>query len=340
MKAFFISVLLLIWSFSVAQIQITQQDMPLPGDTFRISTSSNLSGINYQYGGSNKVWDFTSLTASGQEMRDYRSIASTPIIFNIVFAYPLVATVAAKRPDMQLATVSFTDGYNFYKTSSSQFAEVGFGANIQGAPIPVKYQSDDVIYHLPLSFGDLDSSDAAWNVSIPSLGSVYETRHRVTKVDGYGQVKIPLGTFTCLRLKSTVYQRDSIIYSGSPFPLPVIPTSYVEYIWLAAGMPAPVVKVTERAMVKEVEYMDSIQSFVGIKEKLNESNWTFYPNPVRNQLSIQGLNQGDKVEILDVQGQVVETLHGNGNFSIKHLERGLYFLRKENSNKIQKLIIL
>jgi hypothetical protein len=316
-----------------AQITIDKNDMPVPNDTFRISTAANASSFNFKQTGTNFTWDFTGLQASSQKMESYVSISSTPAIYNLVFMYPFVATIARERPDANIGTISITEGYNFYKNTSSEFKEVGFGAKIQGAPIPVQYQSPDIIYRFPMNYGNTDSCDAAWHVNVPSLGYISEKKHRVNEVDGWGTVKTPYGTFSCLRIKSVVLQEDSFHYDSIPLPFPSIPSKYTEYIWLAKNTGFPIVKATERMMNTTVEYIDSIKSFAGFGEVPVAAGLNIFPNPASAKLTISfGANQNSNavVRIYSVGGKEVYRRDVTGKnqttIDVSGFEKGVYFI--------------
>lgn len=332
---------------SKGQITITSADMALANDTFRLSTAANAQLFDFELTDTNYLWDFTGLMASSQRLEDYVPISGTPSIYNLVFMYPTVATIAAKRPNTQFATITITDGFNFYKKTSSKFSEVGFGANIQSIPLPVKYQTEDVIYRFPMTYGAMDSSISNWNVAIPSLGSIYEVRNRVNQVDGWGIVKTPYGDFSCLRIKSVVNQKDSIKYDASPIPLPVIPQTYTEYIWLAPSIGYPVLKATERNMVTTVEYLDSIKYFINLKDvsKANSDSWRIFPNPSAESFCIQSDIKFEmaKIVVYSVDGKKIFTASVKESqlIDVKNWAEGLYFvhIEFENQNIIKKLII-
>ena len=343
---------LLIVSFlftaSYAQISIDKNDMATPNDTFRISSAANVSSFNFINTGTNYSWDFSGLTSKGQTLEHYVAISATPAIYNVVFMYPFIATFAQVRPDAQIATISITDGYNFYKNTTSSLKEVGFGAKVQGAPIPVQYQSADVIYKFPMNYNNLDSSDSYWQLSIPSLGFISEKKHRVNQVDGWGSVTTPYGTFNCLRLKSTVYQVDSFHYDSIPLPFPAIPQTYTEYIWLAKNTGFPVVKATVRGMATTVSYIDSIKSFVGINPPKAEESFSFYPNPTNEIINIAINSTSEKsfnLRIFNVVGELVleESLSGQKNqtLNVAHLKKGVYFVTvKLTDRTISKRLII
>lgn len=329
-----------------AQITITASDMVAVNDTFRVSIATNSQNYNFALTDTNYNWSFTMLTAIDQRLDDFVAVSSTPALYNLVFQYPLVATIAGKRPDAQIATVTMTNGFNFYKTSNTAFTEVGFGSIIQGIPLPVKYQTNDVLYHLPVVYDDIDSSFCSWNVSIPSLGSIYETRKRINHVDGWGTLTTPIGTYSCIRIKSEVFQRDSIRYDANPIPLPVIPQHYIEYIWLTQGKGVPVLKAIERAGSVQVEYLDTIKSFTGFEKQIANfnNNPEIVPNPANNYISVYypDFDKLINLKIYSVDGRFIieKSVFSEESVDISAMNSGLYFIQIIIDNQIitKKLI--
>lgn len=332
------------------QISIVSTDMATPNDTFRISNAANASSFNFKTTGANYNWDFSGLVSNGQTLEHYVAISATPAIYNVVFMYPFVASFAQVRPDVKIATITIDEGYNFYKNTTASLKEVGFGAKIQGMPIPVSYQSADVIYKFPLNYNNVDSSNSYWNISIPSLGYLEEKKHRVNKVDGWGSITTPYGSFNCIRVKSVVKQVDSFHYDSIPLPFPAIPQTYTEYIWLAKNIGFPIVKATTRGLTTTVSYMDSIKSFVGIKPISLHQNEeiTLFPNPTTGHINLKLYSEFDgkvDLKIYDVLGNMVmqETISSSHNtiIDVSHLKKGIYFVSVNLTDRtISKRLII
>lgn len=347
MKLHLLTLALIVSFMAHGQITIQKADMPIPNDTFRISTASNASQFVFKNTGANYTWDFTNLQSGGQNMESYVSVSSTPLIYNIVFPYPLVSTIARERPDVNIAVISLQNGYDFFKATNSDFRQVGFGAEIQGLPLPVQFTSADVLYRFPMNYGNIDSCDAAWSVSIPNLGYLGEKKHRINKVDGWGTVKTPYGNFQCLRMMSIVNQTDSFHYDSIPIPFPAIPQKFVEYYWLAKGVGFPIVKVTQ-GITTTVEYIDSIMVFPGWNENVNHQNvMRVYPNPAKDfvQIGFNKVVENCEIKLMDTEGRLIKhDFIEQANFykfDVRNLEKGVYFvsLQTKNWREVKQLII-
>lgn len=346
-KIYFLSLLLSITLFATSQINIISSDMPSTNDSIRMSTALNASLYDFTITGTNYTWNFSQLIASSQRSERFMSVSSTPIIYNIVFYSK--SNLASKRDDMNVMNINITNGYNFYKNSTADFRQVGYGASVNGSPIPVSFKSDDVIYRFPIAYGNVDSSDSEWEVNVPNLAYVNETIHRVNTVDGWGTITTPYGTYQCIRLKSVVQQEDTIYYTSTGMGLK-LPQNFTEYIWLSKDLPFPILKATVSQFgAANVEYSDSARQFVGINKVNNtNSNLLLYPNPSSEGFTINvsySINKHSTLTILDAQGKILynEKFRGmfSKQFSKDFLKPGFYLIQWNNGSSIQtkKLII-
>ncbi|PJA07855.1 MAG: hypothetical protein COX70_05360, partial [Flavobacteriales bacterium CG_4_10_14_0_2_um_filter_32_8] len=64
-----------------AQITITNNDMPNVNDTFRLSTTNNIQGLDPVLTGTNYSWNFSTLVPSSQRLDTFFSVSSTPLAY-------------------------------------------------------------------------------------------------------------------------------------------------------------------------------------------------------------------------------------------------------------------
>ena len=346
-RIYFITLLLSITLVATSQITIISSDMPSANDSIRMSTALNASLYDFTITDTNYTWDFSQLIASSQRSERFMSVSSTPLIYNIVFFSK--SNLASQRDDMNVLNINITNGYNFYKNSTSDFRQVGYGASVNGSPIPVTFKSDDVIYRFPIAYGNVDTSDSEWEVNVPNLAFINETIHRVNTVDGWGTITTPYGSYQCIRLKSVVQQEDTIYYTSSGMGLK-LPQNFTEYIWLSKDLPFPILKATVTQFGSAtVEYADTARQFVGIdKTPSTNSYLKLYPNPSREGFTINisnSMNEHSNLTILDAQGKVLYNEEFRGKyskqFSKDFLKPGFYLIQWSNGSSIQtkKLII-
>lgn len=79
-----------------------------------------------------------------------------------------------------------------------------------------------------------------------------------------------------------------------------------------------------------------------IENNFNESPFIIYPNPSGKDIYIKSDFSFDKVEIIDLNGRKIKTLHAENNrVNVESLARGIYMMRIDSDNKsvFKKVII-
>ena len=262
--------LLLSGTLANAQVTITQNEMPHSGDQlFRTQAMLNPL-LNYTNTGPNTTWNYTNLAANGQGSKSYQSVSSTNIVYSLVYADIFFnsnranhATDGVDVPFYDLLPIE--DPYTFYFRSSSVYRKVGYGAEIAGIPIPITMSQQDVIYELPLNFGNTSTSNSRYSIDIPTLAYYGYSQKRVNTVDGWGVVNTPAGSFNALRVKTTIAGRDSIqvdqVSLGFGIERPLI----TEYKWLSPGRRVPVLQINTAKLfgteiITEIFFFDEPRS--------------------------------------------------------------------------------
>ncbi|MEO8148785.1 MAG: PKD domain-containing protein [Bacteroidia bacterium] len=245
-----------------AQISITQAEMPHSGDTARLTKAVNNPFLNYSATGANHNWDFTSLKADVQELRDFKSVSSTGLLYAIIYAdiffNPNRANVATSGTFAIPANgfLTIDNPYNFYYRNSSVYKQVGIGSditafNIPLGGIPTTFDQQDIIYNLPLNFADQDTSNSAYHITIPLVPFGYAFRQtRINNVDGWGSLQTPHGTYDVIRVKTTLLAHDSLGFDtlGIP-PIEIDRAEVNEYKWLAANERVPILQINTQKIL-------------------------------------------------------------------------------------------
>ena len=238
------TVILLVCGLS-AQITITQNAMPVAGDTLRYSTASPADiGKGWMKKGGNQSWDFSTLTSNGSALYEYLSASKTP------YAFYFFGQIGQKTADsIGAGPFLFKDIYSFYTKSSTVFKAEGLGYQYSGFPLASKYTDDDEIYSFPLEYNDSDVSTFRFVFSIPgqTLVSFIQGGKRTNVVDAWGSIKTPYKTYSdVIRVKTIVDEVDTLV---SPFGKTPIPRKQVLYKFLATTERIPVLEVlgTENA---------------------------------------------------------------------------------------------
>jgi hypothetical protein len=340
---------------TTGQITIDQNDMPNVGDTIRQSTTLNLAGINYAQSGNDITWDFTTLVPLSQSVDTFVSVSSTPWIYQLVFIYPIVATIASPMHELeQIPTVPVTDAFEYYKESSSSFSFVGYAATINAIPLPIKFNSPDVIYKFPLDIGSSDSSLADYNIGLPGIGYISGWKKRVNLADGWGTLKTPYGSFPVLRVRSDIVQYDSLYLDTLGQGMHFL-REYTEYKWLGKNHGLPLCTVTEEGPTTTINYIDSARNLLtGIHAGPSyQKEIHIFPNPAGRSFTLEYYQErpGDvHVDIITLQGEVkyhasVRNLPGSNRICLQAYEcgltSGLYFARVtgQGDTHVAKLVI-
>lgn len=350
--SFFITILPFI---GFSQITYNSSDLLQPGDTLRYSTALTTGGIDVTLTGNNYNWDFSNLTAVSQRIDTFISVGSSPATYQFYFNNGLLypnnkATVVGLEESMDTVSMyQITNIHNFYREKNNKFELVGYGGELNGMGIPIKFDTNDIIYHLPISVNSQpDSSHSSYALAIPGLGYVGQTKKRVVFVDGWGTLTTPFGTFNTIRIKSNIYQEDSVKIDSMPFPLPALKRNIVEYSWLAKGYGKPILKVsTILGIPSNIEYVDSVRTnLIGLNEykRLKESI-RVYPNPTFGKVKIVAPNELNSfsVKVLDSKGATVyqKEIKQNQSLIDLKLEEGLYFMviKTVKNQSVHKIII-
>ncbi|RSK47744.1 hypothetical protein [Hymenobacter rigui] len=291
---------LLLSTGAVAQTSpsITRADMPVATDTLRQSTAALVlpaSAPPLSRRGANQTWNYGALVATAQNVARFTAIPNQPLYtftFNSALSGSNRATVAAPQavPLPPGYTLPITDPYQFFNASAADFRSVGYGGTLAGTAVPVTYASaaeQDVIYRFPLSYASApDSSRSFFSVTIPGTGYLSQRRKRVNKVDAWGTLTTPYGTFQTVRVVTRIEDHDSLSAGGisQGFTLPITR----EYKWLAVGQHVPLLTITTtqagaQEVVSGVEYRDVYRRISGplaATAQLPQSAVAAYPNPV------------------------------------------------------------
>ncbi|MFZ4741223.1 MAG: T9SS type A sorting domain-containing protein [Bacteroidales bacterium] len=366
MKKIFIFLMVLV-NFnliSFSQITVSNTDMPSTGNMINKSTALTSGSIDYTLTGANYSWDFSSLTPISQSIDTFVTVASTNIVYNLTFGF--YSDQALKQGNINLGIAQMSNVYNFYKNSSTAYNLVGYAAQINGIPLPLKYNTADRLYKFPLNYGNVDSSASIASINIPNLGYFNESKKRKNTVDGYGTLTTPYGTFPVLRVTSVIYQRDSLSLDTIPFPMPAIIRNITEYKWIGKNNGIPLLEIVETsigilpAFTTTISYIDSVRNLtpIGIEKNATVSvgeNLKVFPNPATNHFSIAyNLNKLSEVDIrlFDLTGKeikiiekgIVEKGYYQQTFNVlnEKLIKGIYFVKfqLDKNSYTKKLVIL
>lgn len=248
MKKFLLITLLNLTFYAQSQVLINSSHMPKSGDTMRYTLAVVDSAVllNYANSGANQNWDFSNLVPQRQGLSEYLASSQTP------YASSIPNRIGEKIADtVSLGGVNLVNLYNFYSSSSSEFALDYRGVSLPtGFPPPLpptlqiaqSYSDKDEIYQFPLNYLDEDSSTFNFVFTNSLVGAYYSTSgSRKNTVDAWGTLSTPFGTFNCLRVVTEIRSYDSISFNGNNFGLNSIRR---EYKWLSPQFSIPAMTVS------------------------------------------------------------------------------------------------
>lgn len=330
-----------------AQITIGPNDMPEAGDTLRHRVST-LASFDGALTGTAYTWDFSDLDIGTENADTVVSVGSTPLLYQFYFNNPFLypawdADHALRGPSIDFQVVSIADVYDYYKTDADAFRNVGFGATINGLPASVRRDPIDQVYELPLQYGNTDSGDSEFIISIPTLGTYGQSQTRTNEVDGWGTLYLPADTFEVLRVKSTLQRTDTLYVDqfgfGFSFPEPEI----IEYKWLAVGEGQPVLQVNTLAGAPTlVRFVYEPEDFsTGVATSMTNAP-VLFPNPANSAVRVQAGSAG-MMEVRDAHGRSVHQQRINGpgiiDVATDQLADGVYSVRLDGSSAPARLLV-
>lgn len=316
-----------------AQIIVDQGDMPSAGISYVRANASPLTDLDFEQTGEDQVWDYSSLESTGLTTTDCISITEAPFLYQFLFNNPL-------SPDYQASYAVAGEGidfgfgfeleefFQFNKVSTTAFSAVGFGATLNGIPVPAGTNPIDVIYSLPMTMNSNHVNYSEWNIEVPETGAYTLKQDRSYSVDGHGTLILPDGEYEVLKLTMNIEAVDSIYINQFDFGFE-IPRSSVEYHWIAKEEGLPVLQVntllgaTTSIAYKTNEVPDNIAKSEEVVIKV-------FPNPSSDYLFVEGVELGVSYEIIDLQGRVIQEGRFNSNLDfidLKAMTKGSYLLK-------------
>jgi Secretion system C-terminal sorting domain len=306
-----------------SQITLSNSDFADGGDTVRMSTATDLT-IDYTTTGASSTWDYSTLTPTGQELKEYNSMSSAPIFVNIVFgafaASDYQATNYASSTAIPLGQiggflpVNITDVFQYSKNSADSITSVGFALAVDGNDIPFKSDTIETRYKFPLTFNDSYYSRGYSKLDMnPFYNGIWiQYRQRTSNVDGWGSITTPYGTFDAVRIDHFITETDSLymdIAGGFWVELP-IPDAHI-YEWWTNGEKEPILRITTSLVlgnetVTDIEYRDNYLGLDAAVEELS-LNFSIYPNPAENEIHLNDLPHHASYYIASIDGKVVQS---------------------------------
>jgi hypothetical protein len=333
MKLIFTSLLPFVVVVCFAQPQITSANLPDANDVLVTRGATLLTAVDLEFTGPNQTWtyglDILQPLPNTTETNCI-DVASTPFAYQFLFNNPFDQThnsdFAQGLDSISLMGFTFEDVYAYFKNSNTEFSQTGLGATISGIPVPAQGNPIDIIYHLPIEYGDQDTSYSELNIAVPTLGSYGNKQLRKNVVDGWGTLELYGLTFPVLRVRTELTGSDTVFVDSFGFGFAFERPLTVEYKWLCPAFKVPALQITTTSgVVSSVETADVISA---VNEK-RAQQVRLFPNPTSDFLRVDGNGLiGQRCTILDAVGRSVwvGTL-SSGSLDVSWLPAGGYFIQ-------------
>ncbi len=335
-KYFCASILIFVALSVNSQVIVDHTDMPVSGDIIYFRSANNLNGINYQLTDTAYTWDFSSLSSTTLAVDTFVSVNSTGMVYSAVF---FQATSAQPIAMQTIPMISITEGYNFFKNTTSMYSILGLGAKVNGFPVPLKFDNQDVLYNFPVTYGAMDTSDSEAHTNIPGIGYLGHVVHRENVVDGWGTLYLPADTFEVIRVKSKVSYYDTIFYDSIGFG-GGFTRNVTEYKWLTDGFHGPVLQITKQGGGGNnitVKYYNHIPTDLSVGS-INQGSLKVFPNPASDFIAIEIPGPVDEaiLTVTDITGRVLtKTMIQQQQIvlPVSQWQKGIYFVQISDSRE-------
>jgi len=323
-----------------SQITITSADMPSANDTIRY-TNIDPMAIDVNITGPNYNWVFDTVSPGSQGLYNYQNALQTPYAF---YFFGLNKYGLKTADSIGVGAFSFKEVYSFFKKSNGKFEAEGIGMKYQGLPLAAYYGDNDEIYTFPLNYQDRDSSTFDFSISLGGSMEYKKNGYRINQVDGWGTVKTPYGTANCIRLVSSIYSIDSIIFNGFGFGFP---NDTRTYKWLTNTEKIPYLEVEGSVLFNNfaptsARYRGVDLVHVGISEATPAITFGLAPNPAIDRVEVSSAQKMTTVIVYNelMQPVIKQSVNDKSiSLDISSLVNGVYFVKADNQ-AFQRLIVL
>ncbi len=321
------------------------------GDSILISIVPipQLSTFDFAATGQNYFWNFDSLSIQRQTQQKFQTPASTNYqqIFlmacvaggqSLINCYSewnslnIAATIAG-QDSTTIAGIKLLGIRELQTKSTNSLKTKGFAGKFQNQSgelqsAAVVYNSPDIVYNFPISYGNQDSCVSSFIIDLNPIGTnlIYKRKQkRVNIVEGYGNIKTPYKTFSnVLKMKTLLKSTDTLFYNDSVIP---VQNFEIFYRWFSPTEKIPVLEVIASktdsfTFYRTAAFIDTVRELAPV------ANFDFSQNPackndtiLFNNLTINGLiyfwDFGDSTT--SMQQHPKHSFQRSGKYSVKLL---------------------
>ena len=143
--------------------------------------------------------------------------------------------------------------------------------------------------------------------------------------------------YYCTSLKS-IYT-----YSSTPVDLTASSSVFTSVNKTTCTLYVPTgAKTAYQAATQWKDFINMVEFVTAVPSLLDVATIRIYPNPVIDNLTIQGLDIDTRISVIDLSGRVLieKQINSENSVSLGSLQRGQYILRLLNSNGVKTFKIL
>ena len=207
-----------------AQITVTSNDvLGLIGKSqaFETDTTGSIT-VNVGAAGANQTWDFRNVVLQAER-------------FTNAFLTPQATPFAASFPQANFAqrtTIPSDPGSAFYSYSHVTGTSLKtVGSAVQSPDTSFASPADSQPAPLPLQFGSTWTTVEADTVGVPPTFYITTTTTTNNTVEAWGTVRLPIGDFACLRIRSNDKTVSKTVIAGTVFSSDS--STFIDYTWVA-----------------------------------------------------------------------------------------------------------
>ena len=294
--------------FSQPLIQSTDLN-PSIGETFTMHSSNY---VDPGPSGNNVVWDLSSMGIGTTYSTTFEAANSNFPSSNIT---------------MNAANQSYV--YCQYNSSGQSVYGQMVGSTV------ITFSDAQKLIQFPINTS-MNFTDAFSATFVSSGYNFVRSGSSSVSCDGYGTLTTPNGTYTNVARVKTI-QNYTDVYS-----LGTITYSVTAYAWYLANVHLQLASVTTfNNSVQGTQSYGEYQSGTNLGVNENESNlFKIYPNPFSSEITVNNVSQVEKIEIINLNGQVEKEISSNNlteTLNLNDLNNGIYLMKIYTKNGEQIL---
>ncbi len=344
MKKLLPILLALVWYSSTAQITIYQQDLPQPGDTFKLYVDKTPTVSLGNASASSQIWNFLALGNDSTKWAPYGITANLPFAASFPASNSYTYGPAMLYGGPGAPSPGAGVGYTMWAVNSTGMWVVGHRSNYDGhGDKNIFINPLEMLMPVPCTYPFNQTYDSKWEVTIgyvpTNFDTLYRSRtHKTITCDAWGSMTTPLGSFSnVIRVHEYSVTTDSafaFIGSTTYYSMLFKKDTSNKYLFWAPNErhPVAIAYCSNSGVLQRIEYVS--WAHLNVPEIANsEFSVSLFPNPVSDYITIKVSenlkNKNYALRIFDVSGKELYNQickSDENTISVKGFDKGLYFV--------------